>query len=78
MIRRTTIAAEEEDLRTIEDDARRRGISLAAVMREVVRERAAALRAERRPRAGLGASGHGQLARESVDDEDSPVSAPFR
>lgn len=56
MMRRTTLAAEDDILATLQADADRRGISLAAVLREAVQEKAAALRAARRPRVGYARS----------------------
>lgn len=51
--RRTTLAADRDDLALLEDEARRRGVSLAQVLRETVAEKAADLRARRRPRFGV-------------------------
>ncbi len=73
MIRRTTLAAEADDLSTLESEARRRGISLAALLRDLVGERAGALREANRPRFGIGRSGRGDVATESVRDEDAPA-----
>jgi hypothetical protein len=73
MIRRTTLSAEAADLAVMEAEARRRGISLSVVLKEVVAEAAAAKRAGRpRPRWGTfdGPPGLAQLA---ADDEDAPV-----
>jgi len=72
MIQRTTIAAESDVLETLRDEAARRGLSLARLVGEILAEKAAALRAERRPRFGLGRSGGG-VAQASVDDEESPA-----
>jgi ribbon-helix-helix CopG family protein len=62
MQRRTTVAAEEEALATLEAEARRRGVSLSAVLAEAVEEKAAAIRGARRPRTGVGGSTDGRSA----------------
>jgi poly(3-hydroxybutyrate) depolymerase len=73
MTRRTTLAAEADDLAVLEREAERRGVSLASALRELVAKEADALRADRRPRFGIGHSGGADLAQRSVDDEDSPA-----
>ena len=78
VIRRTTLAAEDADLAVLEAEARRRGVSLAQVLREVVAGEADRLRERRRPRFGIVNSGGSGVAQASVDDEDSPVSTPWR
>jgi hypothetical protein len=70
--RRTTLAADPADLALLEDEARRRGVSLARVLRDLVAERADELRRQRRPRFGVVNVGSG-VARESVEDEGAPV-----
>jgi hypothetical protein len=70
--RRTTLAAESDDLAVLEGEARRRGVSLAQVLRELVAHEAAELRSQRRPRFGIGRSGVG-AAQASVEDEHAPV-----
>lgn len=77
MMHRTTITATPDDLATLKAEARRRGLSLAAYMCEVVAGKASEIRATRVPRFGLGRSGQG-TSTESVEDEDSPVATPFR
>lgn len=72
--RRTTLAADRDDLAVLEGEARRRGVSLAQVLREIVQERATELRRERAPRFGLG-RGDGNLSQDSVEDEVSPAGA---
>ncbi|MCY7304316.1 MAG: hypothetical protein LH654_15060 [Thermoleophilia bacterium] len=72
MIRRTTLAAETDDLTVLEGEARRRGVSLAHVLRELVAARADEVRRSRRPRFGIVSSGHGGLADRSWQDEDAP------
>jgi hypothetical protein len=64
MMRRTTVAADGEALDTLEAEARRRGVSLTAVLAEAVEEKAANIRAARRPRVGLGRSTDGRSAGE--------------
>ncbi|MGH2949373.1 MAG: hypothetical protein ACRDPC_24475 [Solirubrobacteraceae bacterium] len=71
-IRRTTLAAEADDLALLEGEARRRGVSLAYVLRETVAREAAALRAQRRPRFGVARSDEG-TASASARDEHAPV-----
>jgi hypothetical protein len=72
--RRTTLSADRDDLALLEAEARRRGVSLAQVLREVVARRADELRQDRAPRFGVG-RGDGTLAQDSVDDEGSPAGA---
>jgi hypothetical protein len=62
IMRRTTVAAEPEVLRTLENEAERRGVSLATVLREAVEEKAQALRRARRPRVGVARSTDGRSA----------------
>lgn len=64
MMRRTTVAADAEALATLEAEARRRSVSLSAVLAEAVEEKAEAIRAERRPRLGVARSGDGRSAAE--------------
>jgi len=70
--KRTTLSADVNDLAVLEGEARRRGVSLAQVLREVVAEKAAEVRRRTRPRFGLFASGVGNLADLSWQDEDAP------
>jgi hypothetical protein len=73
MTRRTTVTADADDLAVLEDEARRRGISLSAVLREAVAERANVVRRTRpKPRLGLFASKTGNLSELSWMDEDAP------
>jgi hypothetical protein len=71
--RRTTVTATRESLATLEAEARRRGVSLSAVLAEAVDEKAAALRARRRPRVGLARSTDGRSAAEVAS---GPVARP--
>jgi hypothetical protein len=70
VMRRTTVAAEDEALATLQAEARRRGVSLSAVLAEAVEEKAASIRGARRPRTGVGASTDGRSAAELAS---SPV-----
>ena len=73
MIRRTTVSADDADLEVLEGEARRRGVSLAAVLREAVAEKATEVRCTRpRPTFGLFASREGNLSELSWMDEDAP------
>jgi hypothetical protein len=63
-LKRTTVTASEEALRTLEAEARRRRSSLSAVLAEAVDEKADAIRRQRRPRVGLGKSADGRSAAE--------------
>jgi hypothetical protein len=79
MVRRTTLAADADDLAVLEDEARRRGVSLAIVLREVVAQ-AAQERRVARPRPHWGVfSGTGEVTAQNVaDDEDSPSASRLR
>jgi len=72
MMRRTTLGADSSDLNVLEDEARRRGVSLAQVLRELVAREADAIRERHRPRFGVGRSGSG-AARASAEDESAPA-----
>ena len=78
MKRRTTLTVAADDLETMRAEAGRRGVSLNAVLSEIVAERASEIRSRRRPRLGIGGSGSGDLSRRSVEDEASPARAPWR
>jgi hypothetical protein len=75
--RRTTLAADPNDLAALEAEARRRGVSLAAMLREVVAAEAARLRSEKRPRFGI-VRGDGTAAATIAADEDAPARTEFR
>jgi hypothetical protein len=77
MVRRTTVAADQDDLQTLRDEARRRGTSLARLLRDLISEKAMELRTRRRPKIGIARSGAG-VARESVEDEDAPARTSYR
>lgn len=68
MIRRTTLSADADDLATLEAEARREGVSLNHVLREIVAQRASEIRAARRPRLGLARSGTGAAAAAAADE----------
>ena len=71
---RTTVRAERGDLTTLRQEAQRRGVSLAGLVSELLAEKAAGLRAQRRPQFGLFRSRSGPaLSQRSVDDESSPA-----
>jgi hypothetical protein len=72
MTRRTTLRADPEDLALLEGEARRRGLSLALVLRELVARGANELRFARRPRFGVArtSEGSGQVA---AADEQAPL-----
>lgn len=53
MIRRTSLRPESHDLGVLKEEARRRGVSLAVLLAEVVQREAAAVRATRSPRVGI-------------------------
>ncbi|MGH2767958.1 MAG: hypothetical protein ACRDIF_03265 [Actinomycetota bacterium] len=71
-IRRTTLAAERDDLAALEAEARRREISLAQLLRELVAKEAGRLRRQRWPRFGIARSRMGASAAAS-EDEHAPV-----
>ena len=73
MMRRTTVSADHEALDTLEAEARRRGVSLSALLAEAVDEKAESIRAARRPRVGLGRSRDGRSAAELTAE---PVAEP--
>ncbi len=63
-LRRTTVSAPQTAIRTLEGEAERRGVPLAALLREAVEEKARALRGARRPRVGVARSSDGRSAAE--------------
>lgn len=73
--RRTTVTASRSDLRTLESEAKRRGVSVSAVLREAIEEKARALRDSRRPRVGVARSTDGRSA---SDVASEPVAEPPR
>jgi hypothetical protein len=71
-IRRTTLAADHDDLALLEGEARRRGVSLARVLRELVAREADELRLARRPRFGVARTSEG-AANVATADEQAPL-----
>lgn len=71
------MTAEADDLALLQDEANRRGVSLSALLREAVAEKAAEVRCRRpRPRFGIVSidSGDGvALSELSWRDEESPA-----
>lgn len=63
-LRRTTVSAPPETLRTLGAEARRRNVPLSALLREAVEEKAHALRTARRPRVAVARSTDGRSAAE--------------
>ena len=74
-MRRTTVAAPEEALRTLEAEASRRGVPLTAVLRDAVEEKADAIRRARRPHVGVARSTDGRTAAEVTAE---PIAEPPR
>ena len=72
-LKRTTVTARRESLATLESEAGRRGVSLSALLAEAVDEKAAGIRAARRPQVGMGRSTDGRSARELASE---PVARP--
>jgi hypothetical protein len=72
-MKRTTVSASRDSLATLENEAVRRGVSLSALLAEAVDEKAAGIRAARRPRVGMGRSTDGRSARELASE---PVARP--
>ena len=67
-MRRTTVTAPREAMATLEAEARRRGVPLATVFAEAVTEKAAAIRAARRPRVAVARSTDGRSAAEIASE----------
>jgi len=63
-LRRTTVSALPATIRTLEAEAQRRSVPLAALLREAVEEKAESLRRSRRPRVGVARSSDGRSAAE--------------
>jgi hypothetical protein len=73
MMRRTTVAANRDALATLEAEARRRGVPMTVVLAEAVEDKAASIRAARRPRVALGRSSDGKSAAELTAE---PIAEP--
>lgn len=71
-IRRTTVAAEHDDLAMLEHEARRRGVTLSQVLREAVEHEAQRLRDDAAPRFGI-VRGDGNATQEIAGDEHAPA-----
>lgn len=69
------MTADADDLAVLREEARRRGVSLSAVLAEAVAARAREVRSARRPRTGVGRSGAGSVAREAGERPDEPAAA---
>jgi hypothetical protein len=79
VVRRTTLSAEADDLAVLAGEARRRGVSLAHVLREAVAEKAEVVRRRRRPRYPLFHGGEGPgIAELMENDPDAPLRTPYR
>lgn len=70
--RRTTLGADRDDLALLESEARRRNVSLAQVLRELVEREAEELRRTRRPRFGVTRTAEG-AAQAAGADEHAPI-----
>jgi len=74
MIRRTTLAADREDLALLQGEAHRRGVSLAQLLRELVAREAHEIRTAQRPRFGVARTNRG-AAQVAAADEHAPLRA---
>ena len=70
--RRTTLAADSDDLALLENEARRRDVPLTHVLREAVERAADELRRERKPRFGIARTSRG-AAQAAAEDEHAPI-----
>lgn len=75
MIERTTVSLDADDLAVLRDEARRRGVSLSAVLQQALAREARALRSSRRPRTGVVRSGDSAVGRRASERPDEPASA---
>jgi hypothetical protein len=73
--RRTTVSADIDDLAVLESEARRRGVTLTAVLREAVAHEADTLRGQSRPRFGI-VHGDGRATQRIASDEHAPARRP--
>ena len=71
-VRRTTVAAESDDLAVLEAEARRRGVPLAHVLREAVELQARRIRSASAPRFGI-VRGDGRATARVAADEHAPA-----
>ncbi len=68
MHHRTTVTATTDDIRTLQAEADRRGVSLNAILREAVEDKARALRSSRQPRVGVARSMDGRRAADATSE----------
>jgi hypothetical protein len=66
------VGADRDDLALLESEARRRNVSLAQVLRELVEREADQLRREHRPRFGVARTVEG-AAQAAAADEQAPL-----
>jgi hypothetical protein len=76
-MRRTTVAAADDDLAVLAGEARRRGTSLARLLGEAVAEKANRIRRGRRPSVGI-FQADVEIAVAMDADPDGPAATPFR
>jgi Ribbon-helix-helix protein, copG family len=74
-LRRTTVAAPQETFRTLEAEADRWGVSLTAILREAVDEKADAIRQAHRPHVAIAQSTDERAARDLTAE---PIAEPPR
>ena len=70
--RRTTVAADSDDLAILESEARRRGVALTQVLREAVGREADRIRHSTEPRFGI-VHGDGKATQRIAGDEQAPA-----
>jgi len=71
-LRRTTVAADSDDLAVLESEARRRGVALTQVLREAVEHEADTVRRRTEPRFGI-VRGDGTATQKIASDESAPM-----
>lgn len=71
--KRTTVTADRGDLETLAGEAARRGVPLSNLLAEAVADKAAELRAQRKPRFGVARSTDGLSAAQVAAE---PVAEP--
>jgi hypothetical protein len=76
-MRRTTVAADDDDIAVLAGDARCRGTSLARLLGEAVAEKADRIRRVSRPSGGIFAADIG-IAAAMYADHDGPAATSFR
>jgi hypothetical protein len=76
-VRRTTVAADSDDLAVLEGEARRRGVALTHVLREAVEREADRVRRRSKPRFGI-VRGDGTATQKIATDEHAPARRPKR